>query len=132
ACDRGNRALEPDRFHDHPASRGRARTAIRVLLARALDLLLRRGRGDRLSEEIEAHLPLLTREQIARGLEPAAARPEARRAFGGVDQMKAAYRDQQGLPLLDALGQDVRFAGRILRRDSGYAATAVLVLGLGI
>ena len=46
--------------------------------------------------------------------------------------MKAAYRDQQGLPFLDALGQDVRFAGRLLRRDSGFAATAVLVLGLGI
>jgi len=73
-------------------------TAIRVLLSRAMDLLLRRGRGDRLSEEIEAHLDLLAREHVARGLEPAAARQAARRAFGGVDQMKAAYRDQQGLP----------------------------------
>jgi putative ABC transport system permease protein len=107
-------------------------TTIRVLLSRTLDLMLRRRRHRRLSEEIEAHLDLLTRDYIARGLDPSAARQAARRAFGGVDQMKAAYRDQQGLPFLDAFGQDVRFAGRLLRRDRGFAVTAVLVLGLGI
>jgi putative ABC transport system permease protein len=107
-------------------------STIRVLLSRALDLMLRRRRDERLSEEIEAHLDLLTHDYIARGIDPAAARQAARRAFGGVDQMRAAYRDQRALPFLDALGQDVRFAGRLLRRDSGFAVTAVLVLGLGI
>ena len=89
-------------------------------------------RAERLTEEVDAHLDLLTRDYIAGGLDPAAARQAARRAFGGVDQMKAAYRDRQGLPFLDALGQDVRFAGRLLRRDRGFAVTALLVLGLGI
>ena len=107
-------------------------TTLRVLLSRALDVVLRRRRDERLSEEIEAHLDLLTREYAARGLSAGAARQAARRAFGGVDQVRAVYRDQQGLPFLDALAQDVRFAGRLLRRDPGFAATALLVLGLGI
>jgi predicted permease len=107
-------------------------SAIRMLLSRALDLVRRRRRDERLTEEIAAHLDLLTRDYVARGLSPAAARQSARRAFGGVDQIKAIYRDQRGLPILDALGQDVKFAGRLLRSDPGFGVTAVLVLGLGI
>jgi putative ABC transport system permease protein len=107
-------------------------TALRVLLLRLLDVVLARRRDARLKEEIESHLGLLTDEYEARGLTPAAARAAARRAFGGIDQIKADYRDQRGLPLFDALTQDLRFAVRILGRDRGFAATAVLVLGLGI
>ena len=56
----------------------------------------------------------------------------ARRAFGGVDQAKARYRDQRGWPWLDALTQDLRFAGRYLLRDRAFAVPVVLVLALGI
>ena len=34
--------------------------------------------------------------------------------------------------MLHELAQDVRFAVRLLRRDRGFAATAVFVLGIGI
>jgi predicted permease len=107
-------------------------TALRVLLSRLLDLLLGRRREERLTDEIQTHLDLLTDELIAQGMLPDDARRAARRAFGGVDRAKAAYRDQRGLPVLDALAQDVRFALRLLRRERAFSATAVLVLTLGI
>jgi putative ABC transport system permease protein len=106
--------------------------APRVLLSRFLDLLFRRRREARLSQEIREHLELLADEYIAAGMTPGEARQAARRAFGGIEQVKETYRDQRGLPFVDALGQDVRFAARLLRRNPGFAATAVLVLGVGI
>ena len=107
-------------------------TSLRVLVSRVLDFLVSHRRERRLDEEITTHLDLLTDEYLAKGLSPAEARQAARRAFGGVDQMKEAYRDQRGLPVLDVLGQDTRFAIRLMRRNAGFTVTAVLVLGLGI
>ena len=105
---------------------------LRVLMSRALDLLLGTRRDRRLDAEVELHLALLADEGLAEGLTVDEARAQARRRFGGVDQVKTRYRDQRGLPVVDALGRDVRFAWRVLARDRGFTATAVLVLALGI
>ena len=86
----------------------------------------------RLSEEVQAHLDLLADDFVANGMSPADARLAARKAFGGVDQVKMRYRDQRGLPIVDALMQDVKFAFRVLARDRGFALTAILVLGVGL
>jgi hypothetical protein len=49
----------------------------------------RREKLDRdMSDELRAHLELLTREKIARGLSPHDARFAAQRSFGGVEQIK--------------------------------------------
>jgi putative ABC transport system permease protein len=95
-------------------------------------VVLRGTRTDRLTEEVQAHLDLLTSEYRSRGLTPDEARRAARRAFGSVPRITESYRDRQGLPFLDAALHDVRFAARLLRHDRAFAFTAVFVLGLGI
>jgi putative ABC transport system permease protein len=107
-------------------------TRVRVLLARIAGQLGSGSRDDTLAAEMRAHLDALEDEHVARGLSRQEARLAARKAFGGVEQVRAAYRDQQRLPFVDALWQDIRFGWRVLARDKGFALTAVLVLGLGI
>jgi len=69
-----------------------------------------------LSTELQAHLDLLTEENIRRGINPTEAAHAARRAkFGGVEQTKEMYRERRGLPFLETLFEDVRYALRMLR-----------------
>jgi hypothetical protein len=105
---------------------------LRVFLARIADLVLRRQREDRLRAEVETHLAFLTDEYVSRGMSQADARLAARRRFGGVEQMKERYRDQRGLPFVEVLLQDVRFACRLMRKSPAFSLTAAGSLALSI
>ena len=105
---------------------------MRTIWMRLLEFLDRDRRERRLADEIQSHLDHLTEEHIARGLSPEEARLAARRSFGGVDQIKERYRDQRGLPVLDVLMQDVRFAYRLMRKNAAFSLTAAGSLALSI
>ena len=105
---------------------------LRTLLSRLLEFAVRDRRERRLKDEIQAHLDLLTEEHMARGLSRQDAVLAARRSFGGVDQIKERYRDQRGLPLLDWLMQDIRFAVRLMRKNALFSVTAAGSLALSI
>jgi predicted permease len=84
------------------------------------------------NEEMASHLEMAVEENLRRGMSAEEARRQALVRFGGVQQALEQHRESRTLPGVDVLRQDLRFTFRMLRRDSGFAVVAVLILALGI
>ena len=85
-----------------------------------------------LNQDIQEHLRMATEENISRGMNPREAAEAARRSFGGLEQMKEECRDQSGIPVIETIGRETRFALRSLGRAPGFAALAILTLAVAI
>jgi predicted permease len=88
-------------------------------------------KGD-LREELEAHLRMAVEERVARGESPEEARADALREMGNPPLIADVTREKWGWAWWERVGQDLRFAGRQMRKNPGFAAIAIFVLTLGI
>src|SRR5215475_10523956 len=97
-------------------------TMLRKLFHR-LRASLRRGKIEReMERELRIHLEMETEENIRRGMSEEEARRAALRSFGGVEQVKEAYRDLSRFRLVEGLWQDIRFSARLLLKQPGFLA----------
>ena len=95
--------------------------------------VFRKPRNDHdLDTELTSHLQLHIDDNLSKGMTPQQARRDALLKLGGVEQTKAAVRDQRTLPILESLYRDFRHAVRLLAAKPTFTAIVILTLALGI
>src|SRR5450755_3142001 len=72
-------------------------------------------------DELAAHIELATQDHLRKGMSLPEARRLARLQLGGIESvgiegLKDAHRDSRGLPWLDSVFQDLRYALRMMGR----------------
>lgn len=95
--------------------------------------LFRRRRAEQaLNEELQFHVERQIEQNLAAGMRSDEARYAALRAFGNAAAMREETREAWGLRTLDVWRQDLKYGVRMLAKNPGLAAIAILTLALGI
>jgi predicted permease len=95
-------------------------------------LFERKAMETELAEELRFHFDHQVEKSIKLGMSHEEAVRSARMHFGGMEQVKEDCRDARGVSMFDRTLQDFRFGVRQLRRNHGFALTAISTLALGI
>ena len=129
-----NPPMADDERHRRQVPRGRE-GAMRAIAAALLRLagILRLTRSDtEIDEELRSHMMMLADEYRRAGLSDADARRAAAAKFGSLASVAEAYRDRRGVPALEQVARDCRYAARSLGQTRILSASMILVLALGI
>src|SRR5690242_16810080 len=97
-------------------------------------LMLRKRVEADLDDELEFHMEMEARKNVATGMNEAEARRQAQARFGPGALVKEECRDQRRITFVETLLQDIRYALRGFRRSPAFVLTviATIALGLGI
>ncbi|MQA31102.1 MAG: FtsX-like permease family protein [Luteitalea sp.] len=105
---------------------------LRVAWRRLLGTFAPARRDADLAAELETHINLHLDDQVQAGMSREEARRQAVLTLGGIESTRDQIRDRRGMPMIDTVWLDLKYAFTGMRRMPGLTAVVVMTLALGI
>ncbi len=92
----------------------------------------RKSKDADFADEIDSHLAHDEDLRTARGVDADEAHRQARVKFGAQNTVRDGEWRYRSVPWLDAVGRDLKFVARSLRKTPGFTIIAIIVIAVGI
>src|ERR1700761_6112177 len=102
------------------------------ILRRFANLFSRSSLDFEIDDEIRSHIEMRTEDNICAGMSPENARRDALLRFGNRSTMRERMAMADSAVMLESVAADLKYACRQMKKRAGFAATAMLVLALGM